>query len=427
MEQTRDRRRDYLKRAVNPSLFSAALHPDLIMALTIANLLCPQLWELADRVRTRCRNQDGPDVRMKKLHQFVNHHFYHPAPEQVSRIWGLYERDMITDAAELSSSDRAMILIARAFDMVGREKLREAVVEYGVVPRYIYPTVDVMLAHGAMLKHVGKDCLGLTSCLDECVLIASLALALGWCGMDELAFVGSPFHYAVFLFPGGRGFLFNSKREFFSKEDWLERSGGQPDRSSRTFTEKLLVCDRIITPYGYCVFPGGPTTITSDRMEYEASRITGFLGSRPPEVAQAVTEAVSAHAGGQRGAECVDRAVPSGRGGIESVLLKEASNDYMEILEAALYAFRHPRVRDPELFGEAAMQGFKSYILSGLVAGLEDAREIADGVVGRESIYGDSSRLAMPDEVLFFNTANERERQLLIETLLRHSGLTGLK
>ena len=53
MWKRKDKRKDYLIKAVSPSLFSAALHPDLIIALIIANLMSPKLWELvwADSVR----------------------------------------------------------------------------------------------------------------------------------------------------------------------------------------------------------------------------------------------------------------------------------------------------------------------------------------------------------------------------------------
>jgi hypothetical protein len=423
MTEVKDNERDYLVRAVSPSLFCAALHPDLIIALMIANLLSPRLWELAGRISARRQHQDGSEQLMKQLHKFVNNHFYHPDSAQICRIWGLYEQDRVTHAGERASSDRAMAVIGRGLQNLGRDDFRINLLKHGVAPRYVYPTVDVILAYGQLLKHTQTNRLGLTSCLDECVLIASLALALGWCRVDEVVFVGSPYHYTVYLFPDGEGFLFNSKRYLFSQRDWQEQSGNQPELSCHMFIDKLQVCDRVITPSGYCVFPDGPTTITPERMAYEAERICNFLGACPPELAQAMAVARSARAGGQHGTEHVAEALPAGRNATESAVLKHAASDDMLLLQAALYAFRHPGVPDPQLYRKAAMRGFRSYVMSGLVASLDDAREIADGIVGKESIYGASSRLATPDEALIFNTANEPERQLLIEALLRHSGL----
>lgn len=43
MWKLKDKKRDYLIKAVSPSLFSAALHPDLIIALIIANLMSTKL------------------------------------------------------------------------------------------------------------------------------------------------------------------------------------------------------------------------------------------------------------------------------------------------------------------------------------------------------------------------------------------------
>ncbi len=52
MPQPVDKQTDFLIKAVSPSLFTAVRYPDLIVALLIANLLSPKLWELAGRIRS---------------------------------------------------------------------------------------------------------------------------------------------------------------------------------------------------------------------------------------------------------------------------------------------------------------------------------------------------------------------------------------
>lgn len=420
MWKQEDRKRDYLIKAVSPSLFSAALHPDLIIALIIANLMSPKLWELAQRIPAG--DTASPEVMMKRLHKFVNQNFYHPNPSDFCRVWGLYERETITDPDELASSDRAMAIIRQGI-VITRNKDANFVIgliDNSTAPRYIYPTVDMILSYAPTLQEVKPPVLGMTACLDECLLIASLALAAGLCKMEDIVLVGSPLHYTLYLFPDEAGYMFNAKREFFRRQDWGKQSGGHSEASSRLFLEKLFVCDRIITPFGYCVFPDGPATMTPERMETIIAKISRFLAATPQELTQALAVVHKVRATGLPGAERIDCVPVLSCATIEAAVLAGKDNP---LLEAALYAFRHPAVGETEIYREAALRGFRSYILSGAVLCPADAREIVDGLSGNKSIYGQSSRLAMPDEVLAFDTANDEERKLLEETLLSHAHL----
>ena len=360
---------------------------------------------------------------MKRLHKFVNRNFYHPNPSEFCRIWGLYERETVTDPDELASSDRAMSVIRQGIELTRNRDANFVIglLDNSTAPRYIYPTVDLILAYAPTLQELKPPVLGMTACLDECVLIASLALAAGLCKMEDIVFVGSPLHYTLYLFPGEEGYMFNAKREFFRRQDWIKQSGGEPDVSSRLFIEKLFVCDRIITPFGYCVFPGGPVTISPERMENVVKRISRFLSATPPELSQALATVREARATDLAGADRIDGLPVLSCTSTEAIVLAGGDDPACPLLETALYVFRHPRVNEPELYKEAAMKGFRSYILSGAVFGPADAGEIVDGISGNESIYGGSLRIAMPDEVLAFDTASSEERKLLEETLLRHA------
>lgn len=417
-----EKRRNYLTRAVSPTLFSAALHPDLIIALMIANLLSPRLWELAGRIGAH--GASGTEETMRKLHKFVNRNFYHPDSITFSHIWGLHERERITDPDELDSSDRAMAIILKGLEFThdADDAFLRELLRHGAAPRYVYPTVDVILAYAPMLRDMKTHPAGLTSCLDECVLIASLALALGCCSIEDIVFVGSPLHYTLYLFHGGEGYMFNAKREFFRERDWSELSGGSAEQSARLFIRKLYVCDRIISPFGHCVFPGGPTTIAADRLEAVVGQVARFLSVCPPELVQALETVRGSKACQPSGVEHIADASPLDHASVTETVVGRAGDD-APLLEAALYAFRHPKVKAPELYRDAALKGFRSYILSGGVQSADDAWEIADSIAGRESIYGETSRIAMPEEVLAFQTANDEERELLADSLMKHSGL----
>jgi hypothetical protein len=423
LENSSSARRDYLLKAVSPSLFSAAMHPDLITALMIANLLSPKLWELAGKISLTFGERDSLEEKMRRLQKFTDNHFFTAGPAEFCRIWGLYEPDMTSNHEDVSSGLQTMLTIREALEKNEGQDIRKELLQYGVAPRYVYPTVDVMMAYARVQKQ-SKHPKGLVSCLDGCVLIASLALALGLVRIEDIIFIGSPFHYTLYLFPDGDGYMFNAKREIFARQDWINISGDIPEVSNQMFINKLLVCDRIITPFGSCVFPDGKVTIDPSWMEHMAKKVSWFLDATPGEISLALETSLRIGGQGISGAEQVGSALPSGRDGVEEALLKNAAaKESSLLLEAAMYAFRHPAVKEPQLYQDAAMKGFRSYILSGTVLNEADAREIADGIAGTESIYGESSRLAMPDEVLVFNTASVKERELLVDTLVRHAGL----
>ena len=52
---------------------------------------------------------------------------------------------------------------------------------------------------------------------------------------------------------------------------------------------------------------------------------------------------------------------------------------------------------------------------------MPDALSIVASLTGRDSIFGSRDRIAMPDETLYFNTGSDRDRALLLYTLLRCS------
>ena len=414
-----------LAHAVRPTLFSAAAYPDLIVALVLANLMSPRLWELAARIFGGTlgghRPHEGPlGESLHKIQRFVNAHFYHAMPPEFGRAWGLQERES-TDDEELSAGDYAMralkeaILLAHstAYDYSRLVKL----VDMGLFPQHVYSPVDVILAHGPRLSHMPGRPLGMTSCLDECVLIASLAIASGCCTLDDIVFLGSPSHYTLFIFAGGHGFWFNAKRWFFDEEAWRAACASSPGEDAQELVDrKLPVCDRIITMRGHCLFPGGQTTLGKERLEQVTTAMCRFEGIHSRQARQAM--------------QCTSIAAPPADGAYEYLDGCSTRQQYEQrIVEmrdrpdwivplCALHVFRHCTYAAKEAIIEAAAHGFTVFVRSGEVLNAEDALDIARAIRGSDSIFQDPVRLALPDEVLFFDTADRRERALLAHTLI---------
>ncbi len=423
-----DEQRTWLTQAARPTLFSATGRPDLIMALLLAHLMSPRLWDLAARATHAATLRAGgaaadPDAAMAALAHFVNQRFYHARKQDFGRIWGLQERALITDPAERATSDYAMSVLAlslirRYLDTPTVDSLFPLLKE-GVFPLYVYPTVEVIGALGHRLQGAPAKALGVTSCLDECVLIAALVVAAGIARLDDLILFGSPFHYSLFVFPGDRGFWVNAKREMFTAATWHAEYGHlTPAERESVFDQKMVMCDRVITARGYCLLPNGPATLTRDRLSTFDEHLRRFMGAPPGpfQVALAATRAAAVNRDACPWLEALASA--HGAGEFEQRVLDLAAATGDPLLAAALYTHRHPCVRHPAAYCAAALKGYRVLLRSAEVAAVDDALAIAAGITGRDSVFGPSGRLALPDEALYLDTASPAERALLVYALL---------
>lgn len=411
-----------LVRAARPTLFSAASQPDLIASLVFANLMSESLWRLAGRIAESRRGVFAKrDLHgmMRVIQKFVNGRFYHARHLDFGRIWGLHERERITDHDDLKASDYAMDILERGF----RRRLEvyswaPVVLEFikrGLFPEYVYPTVDVIMAHGPLLENLSNKPLGMTSCADECILIASAALALGCCRPSEVVLLGSPFHYSLFLFPeGGGGFWFNAKRELFDETSWASlHPGGSRSEIRRNFDERMWIFDRIITLRGHCVFPRGETSLPRAELAGLVEKMERFLGLELVSGAE-MDKMTEVPAGTML--PCLEGCASAEEVALRMRELVETAND--PLAEASFYSARRLDVSDPGIYVSAGLTAYKMLLRSAEILKVEDAVSMVRNITGRQSVFGTSNRLALPDEIFLFNTADENERVLAFYTLL---------
>jgi hypothetical protein len=93
------------------------------------------------------------------------------------------------------------------------------------------------------------------------------------------------------------------------------------------------------------------------------------------------------------------------------------------IFEYGLYAFRSLRVGSPEAYVRAAMRDPNAAELASKLTTVDDALSIIRNIAGKTSIFGGRDRIAMPDEVLYFDTGHEADKSLLLYALLQGSSL----
>lgn len=419
----------YWTAAARPTLFTASAWPDLVSGVLLSHLMSPRTWELATRA---VAGKDGPPAaRLAAIQHFVNTRFHHAGKFDFGKFWGLQERDTITDAHERAESDYAMSALMqcmpRSISDAETIEMMMTWLRQGICPQYAYPAIEVIAALPPLCEGTSRRTLGVTSCLDECVLIAALAVASGCCRLDELLMLGSPFHYALFVLPPeGPGTWINGKRGMVDEPTWQAAVAGKSAAEIQSlFDEKMVLCDRVLTPGGYCRLPNGAATLATPEALRKTRRLSRFLGAEIRQVQQVAARAATvpesddastfiARLEGCTGPEEYARRVRTA--------LVETGHP---LFEAALYASREPNVKRPDYYAAAAQRGFRALIRSAEVVTPEDALAIERSVTGTQSVFGDTGRVALPDEALLLNTASQSERALLLHTLLTLSPTLG--
>jgi hypothetical protein len=408
-----DKHRAFLRRAVSPNLFTTTLHPEFIPALVAAHLMTPCLWEWAEKCMHGVDTSD-PTAAFRAIQRFLNRNFYHATGEDFAAVWGLQETRHLRELEEREASDYAMGLMEGILSSVGDQHPWTLplipLLQDGLFPLYVYGTADVLRAHS---RRIGKRQLGVTSCLDECVLAAALAIVAGVGRWEDMIFVGSPLHYTVF-FPTSAGTVWlNAKREFFTETEWQRDAGSEPE-SARRLMDKLLVADRLIGGCGLAVFPKSMAAGDCVKVDWAVTLVERFAGGKIPWLHPLADygdpkrfdgwEAVSGNS-----AEAVRAAV-----------FERARKGGAPLLEATLYIVRDPDFCDPELILEAARSNFHTYLRSAAVTSPEEISALVEAVPGRVSFLGPTGRMALPDEMIAFGTASEVERELFRQVVREH-------
>lgn len=103
--------------------------------------------------------------------------------------------------------------------------------------------------------------------------------------------------------------------------------------------------------------------------------------------------------------------------------LRQCKSELLSIL----HAYRTLDVPDPPVYLRAARDSSRLYDLLPAVQTTDDALRAVAAITGRESIFDDAQRIAMPVETVRFATGTDRDRALLLHVLLERSGESGLE
>ena len=409
---------------IRPDLISAAAHPEALSALLLANMMSGSLHEMACKAVKGKTEKSGHecDHVAQRIQKYVNSHFYHARPLEFAKAWGFHESERI-DTQEDSADETLALSVLRPVLESRREQYEYVrdllrLLDNGTFPNFIYSNVDMILAHGQRLQSLPSHPLGLSTCLDECLLIASLAVAGGLCALEDIALIGSPFHYTLFLFRGDAGWWFNAKRDIFTPEDFSAvcQDTGKTGRQD-AFDLRIVAVDRLIAADGYTLFGHGRSSLPHGRLSSILERISRFLGVHPKQLAvDTISEWTS-----EESPSLLDGLADCHGASAFAAALENCARRGNALAASARCAFRLRGAAPLDAYVAASMKGYRVYLQSALAGNLEEALSMVRSIPGREPVFADLGRIALPDEVLLFQTASPDERILLLHTLLLFS------
>ena len=422
-------------RAARPTLFDCLAEPRLIIALVLANLMSPALWNFRDRLKQKIDSigkeqaEDPTQLMLAEVGRYVDRHLYHVPPSEMGDIWGFVSLESERRRVGQDVVDYAVADILA--NLRKREELGSftasldifPVVNDGRFPEYEYAAVDVILAYRRILKKKKHRPLGITCCVDEATLIASLATVLHTASLEDLVFVGAPVHLTTFITHREKAYWFNGKHEFFDQAAWQaelakDSSSSDPQKRLDNALDKRVVVERFVTPQGWHLLRSDHSTLDETAEARIFSALAKFFGGEPQLIKEARSRAVRHLPSSDQPLSFDALAEVKDAKEARQVMGQLAAVHPGSVFEAALYCHRDLNVARPEAYFKAAQRGPKLRAAAAAVGSLEEALDLLRGIESRESIFADRERIALPDEVLLFRTANDRERALLLAALL---------
>lgn len=410
-----------LSTAVSLTVLEIDYYPhELLPAFLLANLMSPALW--AWRTEKKAQAGEGvllsPKSRLNQLQRFFHRYTFTNIPGQPGGDpWGLL--DFAEEERRLGSDFVGRI--RREYDATFRKLLvdspesqfgqiiNQEYYKQGLFPRLKNETLEVMDA-AALVDPEGKrsgKCIGLG------MLWAAAMAVWGRFPLDRIVITGNRAHMFVFL-DEEDGHLLNNTKWFSSTRINNQSELSEFVREVASGTDTTFF---YIPAVGMCHCPNKTSQIPYERITNLYAGLGGFVTNpikhpNPDEIqfispTQAVPNPLD-----HESAESYQAAV---------VALAEQHPD--SIYEFALYAFRKLDVPYPQVYIRAAARDYQVKQLAQTVTNLHDVLRVVSRISGQDSIFKSRERIAMPDEILYFKTGSDRDRALLLYTLIQQSSL----
>lgn len=407
-----------LSGAVSLTVLELDLNRDvLIPAYLLANLMSPSLWKW--RALRKVQSPDGTLLgvrrRLKELErQFHRYTFTYFPKEAGGDLWGLFHfseeegrlgRNYIQKIRKEYDETLRKLLADNPESQFG-QIIDEDYYKEGYFPRLRNETIEVMDAYSL----ISADRKGSGKCAALAMLWTALLIIWGRFSQEKIVLVGNRAH--VFVFLEEEGHLFNNTK-------WFSRTRIHNCSELSEFVK--MVTTSVDTTFfynpslGMCHCITKKTDIPLHQLNNIYERIRGFLSlplKHPnPDSLQFV-----------RSSEAIpDPLNFSSAEEYQSAIFSLANQLPGSIYDFARYAFRRIDVPHPQAYVYAALRDYHARQKAKKIRNLEDAFSVVKSIAGQDSIFGSRDRIALPDEALIFKTGNDRDKALLLFTLLQHS------
>ncbi len=423
-----------LSRAANPALFEAAIDPQLLTVLMLANLMSPTLWQLKNKVLARARARYANEEELQQTHitlemlAYVNHHFTHDYPMSTAKKVGVTDLSAIRQRLGAQGVDYALDVITRHFKRRDEQGLLTPdldifpVLEQDKFPIFNYSTIDGLRAMRRLLGQKKHKPMGVTICADEATLVATLANLLHGVSFRDIFLLGTPAHYTTFLHKDGARFWCNGKPEYFDQAAWqslcADPTVTNPDAE---FSRRLPFLDRIVSPLGSLFLVSRECSIPKGAFQDFRDESRAFFGCVLKPLENAVEAGISYLPSDAAfdGLQSLDHLTSAAEA--HAVLSDLAERGRLSVFDQAFYCARELQVAFPGAYLAAALHGPKLCDAAASVRSVEDAIGVVAKITGTDAVLGDRNRLALPDEVILFKTGDDVDRGLLLFSLLLSS------
>ncbi len=413
---------DILSTAVSLTVLEIDFLPQkLIPAFLLANLMSPALWEWRNEKSAVSDNGIlySPNNRLNQIQRFFHHYtFTNIDGEPGGDPWGLLDfaeeekrlgKEFVDNICEEYDATFRKLLVETPDSQFG-QIINQPYYRDGFFPRLKNETLEVMNAF-ISVNEEGKSsgkCIGLG------MLWAAALVVWGRFPLDRIVITGNRAHMFVYL-DVDDGHLLNNTKWFSTTRINNQSELSEFARVVASSTETTFFYNPSV---GMCHCTSRVSQIPHHQVADIYSDISKFVSNplmhpHPDQIeyiqpANAIPDPL-----GYDSAEDYQAAI---------IALAEEYPD--SIYEFALYAFRRLDVKHPQVYVRAALRDSNVRQLARGITELSDALSIVTGVAGRNSIFGSRDRIAMPDETLYFKTGNDRDKALLVFTLLRHSPIS---
>lgn len=413
---------------VAPNIFDAYANPNLLLYLVASNLLSPATWDLSRKILRRAQEAEeggAPAARalIREIQTVIDRNFRHLHAAEVVKMYG--ELDVSEERKRLGKDavDTAMAQILETFEArieagdVPREGLQPTIdrMAQGYFPAFAYGNIDLVRANRRLTGKSHASARGLTSCVDETAIFASLAMTMPKGLVANVVGLTSPSHSSAFGWNAdGEAWWFYGKNRLFFAGDWREHVATSGAGDPQTAFDRLLsdAC-RITSVAGSFDFLSGESSLPDAHVSEIVSKMDEFFGVRLRQVSFALSK--------PRVQQEEDPIAPILREllGAPSIAVARSKleSGYDRPRHDVLLAFRSLEVREFQPYLVVARQQRLTRKLAATCSGIEDVIAKVAGIAQAPSILGSHDRIAMPDETLRFRAGTDRDKALLLHVL----------